>query len=71
MWLSGLGLSVEATNYAEIYLTSLENYQQYYRGNPGRAIDNWKMTPVFRKRYKEDKLVKYIRIEFQSTNWEW
>jgi hypothetical protein len=66
-----IGVYVEATKYGELYFTSLENYQKNYRVRIGKAIDDWKMTLAYREKYKEDKLVKYIRIEFQSTNWGW
>lgn len=66
-----IGIYVESTDCADLYLTSLENYQQYYRVNPERAIDDWKMGPEYQKSYEKDKLVKHIRIEFQPTNWEW
>ena len=66
-----IGIYIEATDYAEVYLTSLENYDQNYRGRVGKAIDDWKMTLSNRKRYEEDPLVKHIRIDFRSTNWCW
>lgn len=66
-----LGIYVEATDYADVYLTSVDNYRKNYLIREGRVIDSWKMRPAYQKRYKEDKLVKHIRIEFQYTNWEW
>jgi hypothetical protein len=66
-----IAIYVEATEYAEVYLTSLENYDQKYRGRKGRAIDDWKMKTNYRKRYEEDTCVKHIRIDFRSTNWIW
>lgn len=64
-----IAIYVEATDYAEVYLTSLENYDQKYRGKKGKAIDDWKMTANYRKRYEEDTCVRHIRIDFRSTNW--
>jgi hypothetical protein len=66
-----LGIYVEAADYADVYLTSVENYKQNYRSGTGRVIDSWKMNSAYQKRYKKDKLVKHIRIEFQASNWEW
>jgi hypothetical protein len=62
---------VEATDYAEVYLTSLENYDQKYRGREGRAIDDWKMKANYRERYERDTSVKHIRMDFHPTNWTW
>jgi hypothetical protein len=66
-----LGIYVETADYADVYLTSVENYRQNYPGKAGRIVENWKMTPEYLKKYQQDKLVKHIRIEFQSANWEW
>jgi len=66
-----IAIYVETTKYAEIYLTSLENYDQKYRGTDGRAIDDWKMRAEFRKKYKMDPLVKHIRIDFDLSDWSW
>jgi hypothetical protein len=66
-----IAIYVEATDCAEVYLTSLENYDHKYRGREGRAIDDWKMKADYRKKYETDILVKHIRIDFHSTNWNW
>jgi len=66
-----LGIYVETTDYADVYLTSVENYRRRYSVKAGRAIENWKMGPGYQERYKEDGLVKHIRIDFRATNWEW
>ena len=64
-----IAVYVEVEDYAEVYLTSLENYDQKYRGNKKRTIDDWKMTAKYRKKYEEDTCVKHIRIDFHRTNW--
>jgi len=66
-----IGIYVETTDYGEMYLTSLKNYQDNYRGAAERAVDDWKMTPVYREKYRQDKSVKFIRIDFQPENWDW
>jgi len=66
-----VGIYVEAADYADVYLTSIEYYQQAYRSSTGRGFRSWKMTPAYQTRYQEDKMVKHIRIEFHATNWEW
>ena len=66
-----IAIYVETTDYAEVYLTSLANYDQKYRGREGRAIDDWKMTASYKDRYEQDDSVKHIRLEFRATNWTW
>lgn len=38
-----IAIYVETLNFAEIYLTSLNNYDSKYRGKKVRKIDDWKM----------------------------
>jgi hypothetical protein len=65
-----LAVYVEATDHADIYLTSLANYDAKYC-HEGRAIDDWKMGPKYQAKYLADSLVKHIRIKFEETNWSW
>ena len=65
-----IAIYVEATDQADIYLTSLENYDSSYRRD-GKAIDDWKMGPKYRGKYMADPLVKHIKITFAETNWSW
>jgi hypothetical protein len=61
---------VEATNHADLYLTSLENYNAKYKGR-GRAIDAWNMSPKSREQYASDSAVKHIHIAFEARSWTW
>ena len=65
-----LAIYVEATDQADIYLTSLSNYDANYR-REGKAIDDWKMGPKHQQTYASDPLVKHIKINFYGTNWSW
>jgi len=65
-----IGVYVEGENYANIYLTSLENYDAKYR-RPDRAVDVWRMGPRDRLAYRRDSSVKNLRIVFHATNWAW
>ncbi|MBI3043929.1 MAG: hypothetical protein HYY78_14010 [Betaproteobacteria bacterium] len=65
-----LGVYVEGENYANIYLTSLENYDAKYR-RPGKVVDVWGLTPRNRLAYVRDRSVKNLRIVFHATNWGW
>lgn len=64
-----IAVYVETAEYADVYLTSLENYDSKYRGREGRAIDDWKMRKNYKGQYAEDPEVKHVRIEFQVGNW--
>jgi hypothetical protein len=65
-----IAIYVEATDQADIYLTSLSNFDAKYR-REGKAIDDWKMGPKYQVIYATDPLVKHIKIKFQGTNWNW
>lgn len=64
-----IAVYVETAENADVYLTSLGNYDSKYRGKEGKAIDDWKMGKQYRYRYDEDPDVKHIRIGFQVGNW--
>lgn len=63
-----IAVYVEADESADLYLTSLAQYDEKYRGRNGRAIDDWKMTKNLREQYA-DAGVKHIRIHFEFTHW--
>jgi hypothetical protein len=65
-----MGVYVEATDQADIYLTSLANYDAKYC-RAGKTIDDWKMGPKYHQKYAEDPLVKHIEIKFRETSWSW
>jgi hypothetical protein len=64
-----IAVYVETSTFADLYLTSLENYDKKYRGKEGTAADRWKMSKKHTDRYDEDPNVRHIRIEFRSTHW--
>ena len=66
-----IAVYVETAKYADLYLTSLENYDEKYGGKRDRSIDDWKMRDTARQQYENDPDVKHIRIEFHDTNWDW
>ena len=49
-----LGIYVEAADYADVYLTSVDNYRKNYRMREGTATESWKMRPAYQKRYEEE-----------------
>jgi hypothetical protein len=60
---------VETAASADLYLTSLEHYDQTYRSNKLCAIDRWKMGKKQKPLYDADIDVQHISIEFKPTNW--
>jgi Holliday junction resolvase-like predicted endonuclease len=66
-----IAIYVETSNSADLYLTSLKNYDEKYRGKEGKKIDDWKMTKKYNERYEKDPNIRHIKIEFQATNWNW
>ena len=66
-----IGVYVETSKSADVYLTSLNNYDSKYLSKAGKAIDDWKMGRKDRERCEIDPDVKHIRIEFHDTNWDW
>lgn len=60
---------VEAVRSADLYLMSLDHYDQTYRPQKSRAIDTWKMGAKDKKAYDTDKNVQHICVEFKATNW--
>ncbi len=63
-----IAIYVETSDYADIYLTSLENYEKY-RNTKKTVTDNWGMGAKNKQIYDSDKDVKHIRIDFKSQNW--
>ena len=66
-----IAVYVETSDFADVYLTSLENYNKKYRGKEQRAIDTWKMGKKGKDQYNKDPDVKHISITFYAANWNW
>jgi hypothetical protein len=66
-----IAVYVETSEFADVYLTSLKNYDDKYRGREGKAIDDWGMGKKNKEEYETDHNVKHIRIEFHATTWDW
>ena len=66
-----IAIYVESSNSADLYLLSLEHYDQEYRGKKKRAIDTWKMGPKYREKYQADPKVHNIRMSFSGSAWTW
>ena len=66
-----IAIYVESSNFADLYLLSLEHYDQEYRGKKKLAIDGWKMRPKYTERYQADAKVRNIRMDFSGGSWNW
>jgi Holliday junction resolvase-like predicted endonuclease len=66
-----LAVYVETSRSADLYLTSLNHYDQTYRPNHSRAIDTWKMGTTDKQAYDADPNVQHIHVVFNETNWDW
>lgn len=66
-----IAVYVETLSFAELYLTSLANYDEKYRISEGRALDTWKMSPKYKVLYSSDANVKSIRADFHQERWTW
>lgn len=64
-----IAVYVELECTADLYLTSLVNYDSKYRAGNASAIDAWGMTPMQMQGYVADAEVRHIRIAFKDENW--
>lgn len=66
-----IAVYVETSQFADLYLTSLNNYDGKYKIKKVRALDTWKMSVTWKKQYELDKEVKHIRADFHQDGWTW
>ncbi len=64
-----IAVYIEAKESADLYLTSLKNYDDKYRTREGKKIDDWKMNKKYMELYGTDSEVRHIRINFVMSNW--
>ncbi len=63
-----IAIYVESECAADLYLTSLANYDRKYRVR-GRKTESWKMTKRQIRAYTADTGVKHIHVVFSDENW--
>jgi hypothetical protein len=66
-----LAVYVETPQSADLYMTSLEHYDQTYRPSMPRTIDTWRMGKKDTPAYEADPNVQHLRVAFSATNWTW
>lgn len=62
-----IAVYVETATYADVFLTSLTNYDSKYYGQTKTA--DWKMRRKHIDLYDKDEKVKYLHIKFEPKNW--
>jgi hypothetical protein len=63
-----IAVYAECDAHADLFLTSLANYDQKYRALE-RKVDGWTMTEKRMEVYRADSEVRYLRIHFDAPNW--
>jgi hypothetical protein len=56
---------VETEDSADLYLTSLHNFDVKYGGN------QWKMSDAYKARYARDPSVRHVGMKFDAKEWAW
>ncbi|MGB8414369.1 MAG: hypothetical protein WCE23_16245 [Candidatus Binatus sp.] len=64
-----IAVYVECDEGADLFLTSLANYDKKYRSKEKRAVDAWTMTGIQKAKYALDRKVRHIRIKFEAAHW--
>jgi Holliday junction resolvase-like predicted endonuclease len=66
-----IAVYVEAKESADLYLTSLANYDAKYQGSGRKVIDDWKMSKHYIQQYASDSKIHHIHLEFEEKHWRW
>ena len=64
-----IAVYVETADYADLFLTSLENFDRRYATRPEGGGENWRMGSRHVASYRVDQGLYHIRIDFSATNW--
>lgn len=64
-----IAVYVEKQYSADLFMTTLANYDANYRTSEGKAIDDWKMSPHWLTAYEKDSKVMHLHMSFQAGNW--
>jgi Holliday junction resolvase len=66
-----IGIYIETSEAADIYLLSLDHYDKTYSNRPDSKSGNWKMDLKNKQKYEEDNAIKHIKIQFDLKKWDW
>lgn len=64
-----IAIYVEKKDSADLFMTSLTNYDANYRTSEGKSVDDWKMSPKWIRAYDQDEKVMHIHLSFEAVNW--
>ncbi len=64
-----VGVYVECEDVADLFLTSLANYERKYALGEKREVHGWGMTEKKVREYIADVEVKHIGMKFTAHNW--
>jgi len=64
-----IAVYVERDASADLFLTSLANYDRKYGSKEKRAIEVWRMTSSHRARYSADPKVRHIHMTIDAEHW--
>jgi hypothetical protein len=64
-----IAVYVESECAADLFLTSLVNYDSKYRARDDGEIDAWKMTDKQILVYAADAEIRHIHVAFADKNW--
>ncbi|MGA2915859.1 MAG: hypothetical protein ABSE89_07510 [Sedimentisphaerales bacterium] len=63
-----IAVYVETEKEADVYLTSVKNYDKKY-WIKNKIVDDWKMSKSYIDEYTADTKVKHIKIKFDKSKW--
>lgn len=66
-----IAVYVETSDSADLFLTSLKNYDRKYQLNADRAIEDWKMGEKYLQKYSQDSCVQHLQLKVEFHNWNW
>jgi hypothetical protein len=66
-----IAVYVEAKDFADLYLTSLDNYDENYRSKKGLVVESWKMNNKAKSTYDSDLNAVHLNISFKESKWSW
>ncbi len=66
-----IAIYVESERTADLYLTSLTNYDSKYKRVKVSAVEAWNMTVEHMQKYAGDKEVRHIHVTFKDEHWWW
>ena len=66
-----IAIYVEKIDSADLFLTSLKNYDEKYQLNVDKVIEDWKMGEKYLQKYALDSNIHYLRLKVESHNWDW